>query len=47
MPRRTLALALAGLDLVVAAAHLAEDPASPNRIIAATYARGVWACTFK
>ena len=27
--------------------HLAEDPANPNRIIAATYARGVWAYTFK
>jgi hypothetical protein len=24
-----------------------EDPANPNRIIAATYARGVWAYTFK
>jgi len=27
--------------------HLAENPANPNRIIAATYARGVWAYTFK
>jgi hypothetical protein len=27
--------------------HLAEDPANSNRIIAATYARGVWAYTFK
>jgi len=27
--------------------HLTEDPANPNRIVAATYARGVWAYTFK
>ena len=27
--------------------HISEDPANPNRIIAATYARGIWAYTFK
>jgi hypothetical protein len=31
----------------IPAVHLAEDPANPNRIVAATYARGVWAYTFK
>jgi hypothetical protein len=27
--------------------HLVDDPGNANRIIAATYARGVWAYTFK